>query len=124
MTLKKESHQQDRAQRAEAMIIKTLRVGVMASAALILFGLLRFLLSGDSGYPGETYPTTVAAIISGALELRSFAVISAGLVLLITTPILRVAASIGAFCLERDWLYAGISSFVFLTLLASFIFGK
>ena len=106
------------------LIIRTLRIGVAISAALILLGLTLFLSGGQSGYPGESYPTQVAEIISGALALKPFAVISLGLVLLIMTPIMRVAASIGAFWLEKDWLYAGISTFVFTTLLISFIFGK
>ena len=111
-------------QHAEALIIRALRVGVLASASLILIGLALFLLSGNSGYPGDSYPTRVADIFSGAVALKPFAIISAGLVLLISTPILRVGASIAAFCLEKDWLYAGISAFVFCTLLISFLFGK
>ncbi len=124
MTQQKNYFKKPDAQRAEVLIIRTLRIGVAVSAALILLGLTLFLVSGQSGYPGESYPSKVAEIISGALAIKPFAIISLGLVLLITTPIMRVAASIGAFCLEKDWLYAAISGFVFITLLISFIFGK
>jgi len=46
------------------------------------------------------------------------------LLVLIATPILRVAGSIFAFLHERDFLYAGITAFVLLIVLASLLLGK
>ena len=110
--------------KAELVISQALRVGVLFSAAIILLGLVIFLSGHGSGYPAESYPTTLKDIITGTLQLKSFAIISTGLILLIFTPIMRVGASIVAFLLEKDWLYAGISSAVFLILVSSFFFGK
>jgi uncharacterized membrane protein len=44
-----------------------------------------------------------------------------GLLLLIATPIARVAFSIFAFALERDWLYVGLTTVVFAVLLFSIL---
>lgn len=108
----------------EIFVSRSLRTGVLLSAGVILVGLIKFLMLGESGYPGETYPTQIQDIIIGALQLKPFAIISAGLVLLILTPISRVGISILVFAKEKDWLYVGISTLVFVVLVCSFAFGK
>lgn len=109
---------------AEIFVSKSLRVGVLLSASIIFVGLMLFLVSGESGYPGETYPTLLKDIFVGAAKMKPFAIILAGLVLLILTPIMRVGVSILVFLKEKDWLYVGISTIVFLILISSFFFGK
>ena len=47
-----------------------------------------------------------------------------GLLLLIATPILRVAVSLLGFALQRDRAYTMISAVVLLVLLISFLLGK
>lgn len=108
----------------EVFVSQSLRVGVLLSAGVILVGLIKFLIFGDSGYPGETYPTHIKDIIMGAWQLKPFAIILAGLVLLILTPISRVGISILVFAKEKDWLYVGITTLVFFVLVCSFVFGK
>lgn len=108
----------------EILVSQSLRVGVLFSALVIFVGLMLFLSSGVSGYPGDSYPTTFKGIIAGVLEYKPFAIILAGLVLLIFTPIMRVGISVLVFMKEKDWLYVGISSIVFLILVCSFFFGK
>ena len=110
--------------KAEFFVSQSLRVGVLFSATIILLGLIIFLSGNGSGYPGESYPTTLKDILIGTMQMKSFAIISTGLVLLIFTPIMRVGVSIVAFLQEKDWLYVGISSIVFLILVGSFFFGK
>ncbi|WP_378953638.1 DUF1634 domain-containing protein [Pelosinus sp. sgz500959] len=109
---------------AEIFVSQSLRVGVLVSAVVILAGLILFLSSGQSGYPGETYPTTLKDILAGTWSLKPFAMILSGLVLLILTPVMRVGVSILVFLKEKDWLYVWISSAVFLILVCSFLFGK
>lgn len=109
---------------AEVFVSKSLRVGVFLSAIVISVGLVLFLVSGESGYPGETYPTLLKDIFLGAVNMKPFAIILAGLVLLILTPIMRVGVSILVFLKEKDWLYVVISTIVFLILISSFFFGK
>lgn len=110
--------------RTEIVVSQSLRIGVLVSAGVIFLGLIKFLIVGDSGYPGETYPTQLKEIIMGAYQLKPFGIILAGLVLLILTPISRVGISILVFAKEKDWLYVGVSTIVFVVLLSSFIFGK
>jgi uncharacterized membrane protein len=52
------------------------------------------------------------------------AVVVLGLLVLLVTPVVRVAVSIIAFLLERDWRYVLITSLVLLILLLSFALGK
>lgn len=108
----------------EIFVSQSLRFGVLLSATVILTGLILFLISGEGGYPGEYYPTQLKEIFAGALSLKPFGVILAGLVLLICTPIMRVGVSVLVFWKEKDWLYVGISTVVFLILVSGFFFGK
>jgi uncharacterized membrane protein len=48
----------------------------------------------------------------------------AGLLLLIATPVLRVAVSVLAFVYQRDRTFVIITSVVLTLLLASFVLGK
>jgi uncharacterized membrane protein len=108
----------------ELFVSYSLRFGVLLSASVILIGLVLFLSSGEGGYPGEYYPTQLKDIFAGALSLKPFGIILAGLVLLICTPIMRVGISALVFLKEKDWLYVGISTVVFLILVSGFFFGK
>ena len=110
--------------KAELFVSYALRAGVLLSATVILVGLIRFFLTGESGYLGHSYPTQIMDIIEGALAFKPFGVIMLGLLLLILTPVFRVGVSIWVFILEKDWLYTGISTIVFLILCSSFFFGK
>lgn len=74
--------------------------------------------------PGAAFPHTVRAVISGLRDLQGRAVVMVGLLLLIATPVLRVAVSIFIFVYERDWVFVAITSIVLLLLLTSFLLGK
>lgn len=108
----------------EIIISKSLRIGVMLSAVTILVGLLMFLATGNSGYPGNSYPTTITAIVKGLLSLKPYGIIMTGLLILISTPVFRVGVSIIVFFKEKDYLYVKITTLVFAILLLSFMLGK
>lgn len=108
----------------ELAVSKILRICVIVSAVFIAVGLLMFLFSGQSGYPGDTFPTTLKDIFSGLVELKPYAIISLGLLFLIMSPVIRVAVSILVFLKERDYLYVAITGLVFLILIISFFLGK
>lgn len=108
----------------EIFVARSLRFGVLLSAGVILAGLILFLVNGESGYAGDYYPTALKDIFAGALSLKPSAIMLTGLVLLICTPIMRVGISALVFLKEKDWLYVGISSIVFLILISGFFFGK
>ena len=87
--------------RMEVIIGALLRTGVMLAAAVVLFGAVVFLAHhGQRGsqttasFHGE--PETlrsVSAIVHGALHMSGRAIIQLGLLLLIATPVARVAFS-------------------------------
>ena len=107
----------------EVVIGKIMRIGVLLAAGVMICGFILFLVPQTSGYPGQTFPTTLAAIITGVGQLKAYAWMMAGIYLLILTPVLRVVVSIYAFIKENDLLYAKITTFVLLILIISFIIG-
>ncbi len=111
-------------QGVEMIISKALRAGVVVSGTVIFIGLLIFLLSGNSGYPESVYPSKPSEIIRGLLELKSYAVIMTGIMILIATPVFRVGVSIIVFAVEKDYLYVKITTVVFLILIVSMVLGK
>jgi uncharacterized membrane protein len=116
-----------RHQHIEAMeitISNFLRLGVSLSAMVILIGVMMLFCSGNSGYPGTTFPVTITTIIQGLLALKPDAVILTGLLLLILTPAFRVGVSIITFIWEKDYLYVAITSVVLVILVIGFLLGK
>jgi uncharacterized membrane protein len=90
--------------KTELVISNVLRLGVWSSMALIAGGSGWHFLAGDS--------------------LSAARLVTAGLVLLIVTPVLRVAASLVLFAVERDKIYTLVTAAVLLLLALSFILGK
>jgi uncharacterized membrane protein len=66
---------------------------------------------------------TVPGIIHEALALRGRGLIQFGLLILIATPIARVAFSVVAFLYQRDWTYVVVTLIV-LGLLVYSLFGR
>ena len=111
----------------------TLRYGVIISIALIIIGIALFHVKGEALGCSETLimsptspiNTTVispAYALSRLPNLDPLSFIILGLMVLIATPVLRVALGIASFAMERDWLYVFITAVVFVNLmLAIFI---
>lgn len=108
----------------EKVISTFLLTGVLTSSAVIIIGLVMFLISGDSGYMGNFYPTHPLEILKGCAALKPYSIILLGLMLLIAIPILRVAISILVFFKEKDFLYVKITAVVFIILIVSLFMGK
>ena len=114
----------------EVWISTLLRVGVIAAALLGLAGGVLHLVHHATDVPSYTAfrgePAAlrhVADVVAGALALHTEALIQAGLLLLIAVPIFRVAVSIVAFALERDFLYVVVTALVLGILLVSLLGG-
>ncbi|MFD0717219.1 DUF1634 domain-containing protein [Paenibacillus sp. GCM10027626] len=106
---------------AELIVGRSLQVGVFASAAVILTGLILFLVSADSGYAEHMFPTSLPEIGRGLLDVKPYAIILTGLFMLILTPVLRVAISVLVFLRAKDYLYVGITLFVLAVLIIGFL---
>ncbi len=109
---------------AELFISSSLRVGVYLSAVVIAIGLILLFVTGRSGYQTDQFPTTVGEVLSGTIYLKPSAITSLGLLLLIATPVFRVAASVLLFLFEKDYLYTVITLIVLCILIISFMLGK
>lgn len=113
--------------RTELVISHVLRGGVLLSAVIISAGVILFYLRDAQSAHGlldHPYPHSLADVIGGLLLGNPIAIIALGLLLLLSTPVVRVAVSIFAFALERDWRYVVITSLVLAILIASFLLGK
>ena len=89
----------------EIVIGRILQIGVLASAFVIFIGLVMFMVTGNSGYPGASFPSSPEAIIQGLISIKPYTIMIFGLVILILTPVLRVGISILVFIREKDGIY-------------------
>jgi uncharacterized membrane protein len=120
----------------EDMVGGVLLVGVLTSAAIIALGLILLVPAGTGKRllleqllsEHEVFiaalPTSLGAVLVGAIHGRPMAVIDLGLTLLILTPVLRVALSAVFFAFHRDRRYTLISATVLALLLLGFVLGK
>ncbi|HEX8994617.1 MAG TPA: TSUP family transporter [Ktedonobacterales bacterium] len=107
---------------SEIVISNVLRGGVLLSAGVILIGSLLYYLRPAAERAGyATYPHTLGQVATAVATGNPEGIITLGLLILLATPVLRVAVSIVAFALERDWLYTGVTLLVLALLLASIL---
>jgi len=116
----------------ERLISFTLRAGVLLSITIIVIGVtITFVHHRDYFHSrpalGEltnaeaTYPHSLGDVLRGVAEGRGQAIVMAGILLLIATPIVRVAISVVLFAAKRDWLFASITLIVLILLLYSLL---
>lgn len=126
---------EERVRRVEILISNLLRAGVLFSLVLVFIGTILTFFHHPSYMtssldlerltkPGAAFPHTVGEVIRGTLDLQGQAIVAMGLLLLIATPVLRVAVSIFAFVYQEDRTYTFITTLVLVLLLLSFILGK
>ena len=117
-------------QRFEELIANLLRTGVLLSATVVFVGAVIYLVR--YGFSPADYrvfrgePTelkSVQGIVGYALHLHGRGLIQLGLLLLIATPVARVAVSVFGFARERDRMYVGFTLAVLVVLLYS-LFGS
>lgn len=113
-------------QQMDGIIGTILRVGVLISALAVLVGGVFYLKHFGFSQPnyqvfnGEpTELCHIPGIIRDALSFHARGIIQFGLLLLIATPIVRVAFSIIAFACQRDRVYVMVTLIVLALLLFS-----
>lgn len=120
----------------ELFLGKFLRFGVTLSCAITLLGGVLYLWQQGGILPDYT-PTpenlpfegveqnlrSLSGILQGILELNGAAVIQFGVIVLIATPVLRVAISAIAFLIEKDYLYVVITLIVLAIIVANMLLG-
>ena len=115
-------------QRIENIVGNLLRAGVILSAVVVLCGGVLYLIKYGHApadyriFRGEpTDLKSVSGIVRDAFALHSRGIIQLGLLLLIATPVARVAFSIFGFAEEEDRMYVAFTVIVLLILLYSLI---
>jgi uncharacterized membrane protein len=117
-------------QKMENVVGNLLRVGVSVSAAVVLLGGSIYLARHWSepadyrifhGEPSEF--RSIGGILGQVRALRGRGIIQLGLLLLIATPVARVAFSVWGFARERDRMYVVFTVIVLVVLLYS-LFGS
>jgi uncharacterized membrane protein len=118
----------------ERLISNLLRIGVVSSLLVVFVGeTLSFAHHHDYltrppalqrlTTPGAAFPNTIEKVVSSAARGQGQAVVLIGLLLLIATPVMRVAVSILGFAHQRDLRYVLITSVVLALLILSFFLG-
>ena len=116
-------------------ISRLLRIGVLLSIAVIAIGMIVTFVHHPSYFSSRPalgsltstsmhYPRNLIGVLRGTIEGRGQAIISLGVLLLIATPVARVALSIVVFAIERDRLYVAITAAVLTLLLIAFALGS
>ena len=115
-----------RDRRIEVILGNVLRTGVLVAAAVVLAGASIYLHRHAHdpadyrvfrGEPSEY--RTISGVIRSVISGRGQGIIQLGLLLLIATPIARVAFSVVGFAIERDRLYVAFTLLVLAILLYS-----
>jgi thiosulfate/3-mercaptopyruvate sulfurtransferase len=116
--------------RIELAIGKLLRAGVLLAASVVLLGAIVYLAT--HGFERRDYHAfqvqpagmrTIGGVVNEALSLNGAAIIQLGVLMLIATPIARVASSAYAFARQGDRRYVVIT-LVVLAILSYGLFGQ
>ncbi len=117
--------------RIQLLIGSLLRVGVIAAAGIALAGGVWYLSAHGGDVPhydtfrGEpVFLRRIADVVAAVVAGHSAALIQLGLLVLIAVPIARVAVSLVAFAIERDWMYCVVTVLVLAILLFSLLGGR
>ena len=115
----------------DQVIGRLLQLGVLIAAAVVLAGGAMLLAAHGSALVNlgtfRSEPAVlrgVFTIIRAALRGETDAIVQLGLVLLILTPVARVALTLGAFVIQRDRTYVVLTAIVLLLLLYGLIWGR
>lgn len=108
-----------------------LRAGVTISMLIVFIGGVIFLYNHGHSIPDyhefkkvPYFIHNMPGIINGVLNMKGQAIIQLGILLLIITPIMRVAFSVIGFIIEKDYLYTVITIIVLLIILISMLSGQ
>ena len=114
--------------RLASIIGRLLQIGVLVAAATVCAGGVLYLIQNHSGRvdyrifaAANPALLSLSGIVLSAAHFESQGLIQLGLLLLIATPVARVAIAAVGFALERDRLYTVVSLIVLVILAFSLI---
>ncbi len=110
----------------ERLLARLLQAGVLVSTLLVVAGGIVFLIHYGTAIPQYSRfarepaeLSSVTGIVRSALRGDGRGLIQLGLLVLVATPVLRVAGSLAAFMVLRDRTYIVLTSVVLLLLASS-----
>ncbi len=116
----------------EIWISYVLRIGVTVAGAIILIGVLVFLIRGPvAGEPGSYHAVTGGGghsiaiswedVWNGVKAGQGLAIVQLGLLVLVLTPLMRVGMTVILFLAERDIPFIVVTTIVFIILVIGFL---
>lgn len=115
----------------QAVIGWILRIGVFVSMSVVVAGGILYLIRHGHSTPEfgsfhsvPHFISTPEGVFEGVLNGRGQAIIQLGIIILIITPVLRVAFAVVGFALEKDRLYTFISLLVLTIIVVSMLTGR
>jgi len=111
----------DELRRMEENLSSILRGGVLASALIIAVGFVLASATGDTSHPFGVMD--LRWVILGDPFFSPSHILFLGFLVLIATPVLRIAISALIFLRNRDYTFASITLIVLVILIASFLLG-
>ena len=113
-------------EQVDQLLGNLLRIGVIvATVVAVIGGVLLLAQHGLAPASGRVFASeppelrSVGGIIRGVAARHPAAIVQLGLVLLIATPVARVAMSLVAFILQRDRVYIVVTTIVLALLIFS-----
>ncbi|PTL82769.1 DUF1634 domain-containing protein [Vitiosangium sp. GDMCC 1.1324] len=118
----------------ELLISNLLRFGVVLSLSLVSVGMVVTFFHHPDYFSSaqalrrltapEHAPHSLSDVLAGVEAIRGQALVMVGLMVLIATPVVRVALSLLVFGRQRDRLFMAVTFGVLCLLLLSFVLGK
>lgn len=117
----------------EVLISNLLRLGVLLSLGLVSVGILLTFLHHPDYFSSvqalerlttpERGPHDLADVLGDVMSARGQAFVMVGLLVLMATPVMRVALSLLVFGRQRDRAFVTVTAVVLTLLLLSFVLG-
>lgn len=118
-------------QEMDTVIGNLLRIGVFVAGTIVLIGGIFYLIRHGGEIPeyrifhGQPVDLrTLSGILRDVVKFRARAIIQLGFLLLIATPVARVAFTVYAFARQKDLVYVMVTLFVLAVLIFSLVGGR
>ena len=93
-----------------------LRIGTVISVAVIVIGLAAYAMS-----PGDDAAIPLGDLLPSLLDGSPVAIVTLGMVCLVSMPLLRVLASLAGFLTMRDVTYAIVTAIVLVVIVSGLL---
>ena len=125
----------EKSRQVELLLSNLLRIGVVTSLTIVVIGtIVSFVRHPDYLFSktelhrltarDSAFPNTLSESVTAVLHGQGRGIVIVGILLLVATPVMRVAVSILAFVYEKDLIFVLITSTVLALLLLSFVLGR